>query len=291
MRCPACGSNNPDVARFCSACGARFEAAKPKESEAVLATGSGPRTEAPVKGKGLSVASLVLGVLSIFPFSFLTGIPAIITGAIALAQRRLGRGMAIAGVVLGAIGSAVIGAGIILALIIPNFVLFQDRARRASVKNNMHVFQTALEAYATDHNGNYPGSDADWSDPEDIFYAYFPGGDPIGAEGSPIFGQVPLNPYTGERYEYGKDLFYFPARLTESGVNSIIEADQAGCPYDGLEAPGGVQGTIVILGYTPEDAPLPAPQEYAVIGYGRDVSSPTSDNDPSYGKVYFALHN
>jgi hypothetical protein len=142
MRCPACGSNNPDVARFCSACGARFEAAKPKESEAVLATGSGPRTEAPVKGKGLSVASLVLGILSIFPFSFLTGIPAIITGAIALAQRRLGRGMAIAGVVLGSIGSVVIGAGIILALIIPNFVVYQDRARRTSVKNNMHVFQT-----------------------------------------------------------------------------------------------------------------------------------------------------
>ena len=291
MQCPACGSDNPNVARFCSACGTRFEAVKPKESEAVLAAGSGPSAETPAKGKGLSVASLVLGVLSIFPFSFLTGIPAIITGAIALAQKRLGRGMAIAGVVLGAIGTTAVTAGIILALIIPNFVLFQERARRTSVKNNMHVFQTALEAYATDHNGNYPGSDADWSDPEDIVYAYFPGGDPIGADGSPIFGQVPLNPYTGERYEYGKDLFYFSARLTESGMNSIMQADQEGCPFEGLEAPGGVQGTIVVLGYTPDDAPFPSPQEYAVIGFGRDVSEPMSDKDPSYGKAYFVLHN
>ena len=49
--------------------------------------------------------------------------------------------------------------GILLALIIPNFVLFQERARRTSVKNNMHVIQTCLEAYATDHNGNYPSED------------------------------------------------------------------------------------------------------------------------------------
>ena len=44
--------------------------------------------------------------------------------------------------------------GILLALIIPNFVLFQERARRTSVKNNMHVVQTCMEAYATDHQGN-----------------------------------------------------------------------------------------------------------------------------------------
>ena len=87
--------------------------------------------------------------------------------------------------------------GILLALIIPNFVLFQERARRTSVKNNMHLIQTCLEAYSTDHNGNYPNSDADWTDAEDIFYAYFPGGDPIGTDASPIFGQAPLNPYTG----------------------------------------------------------------------------------------------
>jgi len=35
--------------------------------------------------------------------------------------------------------------GILLALVIPNFVLFAERARRVSVKNNMHVIQTSLE--------------------------------------------------------------------------------------------------------------------------------------------------
>src|SRR5512137_607635 len=44
--------------------------------------------------------------------------------------------------------------GILLALITPNFVLFQERARRVSVKNNMHVIQMTIEGYAVDHYGN-----------------------------------------------------------------------------------------------------------------------------------------
>ena len=52
-------------------------------------------------GKGLSVASLVLGILAIFPFSLLTGIPAIVTGHVAVGQKRPGKGMAVAGLLMG----------------------------------------------------------------------------------------------------------------------------------------------------------------------------------------------
>ena len=52
---------------------------------------------------GLSRISLALGVLSIF-LSIFTGIPALITGIKALHEKRPGRGMAIAGIVLGALG-------------------------------------------------------------------------------------------------------------------------------------------------------------------------------------------
>ena len=272
MYCPACGKPAAQGAASCASCGAP--------------------ASLPGRGRGLSVASLVLGILAVFPFSFLTGIPAIVTGAVALAQRRLGRGLAIAGVVLGAIGTLVVGLGLLLAIVVPNFVRFQDRARRSSVKNNMHVLQAALEAYAIDHNGGYPGVASDWSDPEDIFYAYLPGGDPSGTDGSPVHGRMPLNPYTGERYRGGKDVFYFPTRLTEQGVISAVYADQEDCPFNGIEAPAGTPGTIVVVGYAPDTEPLPVVQEYAIIGFGRDVTAPMSDQDPaSNSTVYFGLHN
>jgi hypothetical protein len=57
------------------------------------------------RGRGMSIWSLVLGILAI-PLTILTGIPAVILGHIAVGQRRPGRGMAIAGLVLGWINIA-----------------------------------------------------------------------------------------------------------------------------------------------------------------------------------------
>ncbi|MCX6840724.1 MAG: prepilin-type N-terminal cleavage/methylation domain-containing protein [candidate division WOR-3 bacterium] len=183
--------------------------------------------------------------------------------------------------------------GILLALIIPNFVLFQERARRTSVKNNMHVIQTCLEAYATDHNGNYPSSDADWTDNEDIFYAYFPGGDPIGTDGSPIYGQAPINPYTGMRYNIeDEDLLYMYDALDEPGMNSSVRSDDDMCPYFDLEAENDLQGSIEVLGYIPDENPLEVVQEYGICGYGRDVTEPMFDRDEvNEAFIYFVLHN
>ncbi len=183
--------------------------------------------------------------------------------------------------------------GILLALIIPNFVLFQERARRTSVKNNMHVVQTCLEAYATDHNGNYPSEDSDWTDPEDIFYAYFPGGDPIGVDGSPIFGNIPLNPYTGVKYNAeDEDMLYLTGELDEQGQASQIRSDDENCPYADLPAETELQGTIQVLGYIPDTNPLNVVQEYGICGYGRDVSEPMFDRDEVNEEfIYFVLHN
>jgi prepilin-type N-terminal cleavage/methylation domain-containing protein len=186
--------------------------------------------------------------------------------------------------------------GILLALIIPNFVLFQERARRSSVKNNMHVVQTALEAYSVDHNGNYPGADNDWEDEEDITRCYFPGGDPVGLEGEPFYGSLPLNPYTGRRYNIDDvDMTYDPEGLEEPGQGSAVRNDDENhdCPYDELEAENDLQGTIAILGYTPEENVLEVVQEYGICGYGRDVYFPMYDRDPQEEDVYiyFVLHN
>jgi len=183
--------------------------------------------------------------------------------------------------------------GILLALIIPNFVLFQERARRTSVKNNMHLIQTCLEAYSTDHNGNYPNSDADWTDAEDIFYAYFPGGDPIGVDMSPIFGQAPLNPYTGMRYNIDdEDLVYIIDEVDEQGFLTQIRSDDDDCPYADRPADNDLQGTIAVLGYMPEENPLEVAQDYGICGYGRDITNPMFDRDELNEEfIFFVLHN
>lgn len=50
--------------------------------------------------------------------------------------------------------------GILVAIALPNFIGAQDRAKVASVKANMHTFQTALETYAVDWGGQYPTNSA-----------------------------------------------------------------------------------------------------------------------------------
>lgn len=186
--------------------------------------------------------------------------------------------------------------GILLALIIPNFVLFQERARRASVKNNMHVVQTALEAYAVDHVGNYPGEEVDFEDEENMLRCYFPGGDPFGTDGDPIFGEYPLNPYTGRRYnvedvDFSMDLDL----LEEPGQNAAKRNDDENhdCPYEDLEPEEELQGSMMFLGFIPEQNPLETPQEYAIVGWGRDLTNPMYDRDPVEEDVYiyFVLHN
>lgn len=56
------------------------------------------------KENNLAIASLVLGILSIVGMGPLTGIPAIITGAMAL-KNPAGKGMATAGLIMGGIST------------------------------------------------------------------------------------------------------------------------------------------------------------------------------------------
>ncbi|MEO5950712.1 MAG: DUF4190 domain-containing protein [Candidatus Saccharimonadales bacterium] len=53
----------------------------------------------------LATVSMVLGIVSFFGFGLLLGIPAIITGSIALKRKYPGHGMSLAGVITGAISS------------------------------------------------------------------------------------------------------------------------------------------------------------------------------------------
>ncbi|MDH5683060.1 MAG: prepilin-type N-terminal cleavage/methylation domain-containing protein [candidate division WOR-3 bacterium] len=195
--------------------------------------------------------------------------------------------------------------GILLALVIPNFVLFQERARRSSVKNNMHVLQTALEAYATDHFGVYPNEDnSDWTDEENMIYCYFPGGDPIGIEGEPRYGPAPTNPYTGRRYndpdgEVDNDMDYegYFGEL-EPGQNAIKDGagtDYEDCFYLDVESESEMPGSIEVCTYVSE---MEAVEEYGICGFGKDVIIPMYDLKPDAEEpddeeywIFFILHN
>jgi len=192
--------------------------------------------------------------------------------------------------------------GILLALIIPNFALFQERARRTSVKNNMHVVQTALEAWATDHMGQYPSSDfAGAIEPDGSFAYYFPGGDPLIED---KFGNFPTNPYTGLTYNNDEspeeDLFYGELEFDEPGYNAMVYGGGDECPYLDWEGEAAVSGTIHIGVYY--DPATEIAQEYGIAGWGR--LNEVGDNYPMYDVApgaddpfdetywtFFVLHN
>jgi len=106
MYCSSCGKESNPGAAFCAGCGMPM----PKATQSV-----GAPTSTPGTGSGLGVASLVLGVLALLPFSILAGIPAIITGHTAVRQKRRGKGMAVAGLVMGWFSVAVVVPLVLIA--------------------------------------------------------------------------------------------------------------------------------------------------------------------------------
>ncbi len=102
MYCPKCGQQNADENKFCLKCGAALINKPTMEQAAPLPQ----RPLGTARNSGLAVASLVLGIAGFF-INFLS-ILAIIFGAVAMGQTAKnpelkGRGMAIAGLVLGII--------------------------------------------------------------------------------------------------------------------------------------------------------------------------------------------
>lgn len=141
--------------------------------------------------------------------------------------------------------------GLLLALLAPNFVLISERARRTAVRNNMRVVQTALEAYAADNQGRLPGPWVSWRDGDSNGIApWMPGGDPVAESARPRPGRMPLNPYTGLRYNSVDtiiDLDYqtFYARLAPGQAAHFHGFDSC-CPYFAFRRCPDWQGGIGI---------------------------------------------
>lgn len=88
----------------------------------------------PEEPNNLAIASLVLGILSILGTGPIAGIPAIITGIMALKQPG-SRSMALTGLILGSIATAFV---VIIGFIVLLFLLFGLFAASNFHDSNMH---------------------------------------------------------------------------------------------------------------------------------------------------------
>ena len=126
MFCPGCGQPVPEGASFCPTCGRQDALANAGSAGLSPLTPMGaPGPVAVEKTSGMAIASLIFGILFLFPLNIL----AIIFGHISLSQikksagRLGGKGLAIAGLVLGYLGIAAIPFILIIAAIaIPNLL-------------------------------------------------------------------------------------------------------------------------------------------------------------------------
>src|SRR5262245_64816920 len=113
-----------------------------------------PQTASP-KNSRLAIWSLVLGILSLTCFGFLSGVPAVICGHNARSRIKrsggtlCGAGLALAGLITGyiAIGFSLLMLPLMLAIAIPNFVKARDTAQRSACIVNLRQLEAAKETW------------------------------------------------------------------------------------------------------------------------------------------------
>ncbi len=113
---------------------------------------------------GLSITSLVLGILSIACLSILAGIPAIITGHIARGRAKRepalygGEGFALAGLIMGylSIALGLVMIPLMAALMLPALAQAKNRAQTIACVSNMKMIGLAARIWSNDHNEIYP---------------------------------------------------------------------------------------------------------------------------------------
>ena len=119
----------------------------------------GPAYAGEVKTSRKAITSLVLGLLS-FCLCLFTGIPAIIFGSLALSDigkgrgRIKGKGMALAGIITGSIGTL----GVTVALLLPAVQAAREAARRAQCVNNLKQIALGMHNFVSDKGALPPAA-------------------------------------------------------------------------------------------------------------------------------------
>jgi hypothetical protein len=152
--CTGCGNSMAVGERFCRVCGRNSSAAPAAPSMVSPSTTAPPLPAAAAETSGKAVGSLVCGLFFwILPVS----IVAIILGHISLsdirksAGRLKGDGLAIAGLVLGYMGLAVIPVLVIAAIAIPNLLHARIAANESSAVAGVRTLAVAEINYSSMH--------------------------------------------------------------------------------------------------------------------------------------------
>ena len=152
--CAACGNSIPEGERFCRVCG-RDTAQGGAPAAVAAAPYVAPVSTGPGATSGKAIGSLVCGLLFLF---FPASIVAIILGHLSLVEikksggRLEGRGLAIAGLVLGYAGIVFIPFILIIAAIaIPNVLHARVAANEAMAVANVRIMGNAEKIYAAKH--------------------------------------------------------------------------------------------------------------------------------------------
>ena len=145
--CPYCAGTIEDHAQVCPVC--NMNLVTPASALGVHSTTPPGNPET----SGKAIASLTCGIL----FFFLpSAIVSVIMGHLSLSDIRQsagrlgGRGMAIAGLVLGYVGLAFVPILIIAAIAIPNLLRAKMAANEASAVASLRTYNTALARYAVE---------------------------------------------------------------------------------------------------------------------------------------------
>jgi type II secretory pathway pseudopilin PulG len=159
-QCPNCHNNIADFVTVCPYCSAQI-AVMPINAPINPAQAAFARV--PEKS-GKATASLIFGILlCLSPFS---SIAAVVLGHLALSEikksagRLAGHGIAVAGLVLGYVGLALVPFILIIAAIaIPNLLRSRMAANEASAVGSLRTINTAAITYASTYPGaGYPAS-------------------------------------------------------------------------------------------------------------------------------------
>lgn len=151
----AAGHTRDEVVRALTDAGWDEAAANEIVSEA-LRQRLAAEDQAQAKPGGLAATALVLGIIGLIIWPL--GVGALICGAMAL-NRGGHRGMAMAGVALGVIGTLLCLALVFAlpaAVLLPVFARAREKARMASCQSNLKQVALAAAMYATDYDGCLP---------------------------------------------------------------------------------------------------------------------------------------
>lgn len=123
----------------------------------------GPVAQSQTSTCGLSIASLVCSLLGFVTLG-VTSIVAIITGHISLSRIKKsagalsGRGMAIAGLIIGYLVFALTALAVVASLMVPVLMQTSQVGNQMKAASNAKQIITGMKMYASDNNGVYPPS-------------------------------------------------------------------------------------------------------------------------------------